>query len=141
MRNSGDSSGHAGRTPQATPPDRLRRRAEFALVMREGRRSRHPLLHLAVRRSGMPGTRIGFSVGKRLGGAVVRNQVKRRLRMIVRGLTWSDGFDVVVLAQPPAALVNFEALAGALKRTGEQAGILKSNINATTGDDTVERLQ
>lgn len=102
--------------------------------MREGRRARHPLLHLAVRRSGAPGTRIGFSVGKRLGGAVVRNQVKRRLRMIVRGLSWNDGLDVVVLAQPPAALASFEALASALRRTGEQARIIKSETIDTTTD-------
>ncbi|TAK74577.1 MAG: ribonuclease P protein component [Dehalococcoidia bacterium] len=107
------------------PPDTLRRRSDFALVMREGRRARHPLLHLVVRRSGAPGTRIGFSVGKRLGGAVVRNQVKRRLRMIVRGLSWVDGVDVVVLAQPPAALASFQALTAALKRTGEQARAIR----------------
>lgn len=134
MRDPGDTPGHAGRTPPATPPDTLRRRSDFALVMREGRRARHPLLHLAVRRSGAPGTRIGFSVGKRLGGAVVRNQVKRRLRMIVRGLSWNDGLDVVVLAQPPAALASFEALASALRRTGEQARIIKSETIDTTTD-------
>ena len=100
--------------------------------MREGRRARHPLLHLVVRRSGVPGTRIGFSVGKRLGGAVVRNQVKRRLRMIVRDFSWRDGLDIVVLAQPPAAIASFEALTGALARAGEQARALEPST-ATDG--------
>lgn len=116
------------------PPDTLRRRSDFALVMREGRRARHPLLHLVVRRSGAPGTRIGFSVGKRLGGAVVRNQVKRRLRMIVRGLSWVDGMDVVVLAQPPAALASFEALTRALERIGEQARAIRLENHVISPD-------
>ena len=100
--------------------------------MREGRRARHPLLHMVVRRSGVPGTRIGLSVGKRLGGAVVRNQVKRRLRMIVRRFSWHDGLDIVVLAQPPAAIASFEALTGALARAGEQARAIESA--ASTSD-------
>jgi len=99
--------------------------------MREGRRARHPLLHLIVRRTGAPGTRIGFSVGKRLGGAVVRNRVKRRLRMIVHGMSWREGLDVVVLAQPPAAFAPFDALARAIERTSEQARALKSDGAAT----------
>lgn len=109
--------------------------------MREGRRARHPLLHMVVRRSGAPGTRIGFSVGKRLGGAVVRNQVKRRLRMIVRGLPWRDGLDIVVLAQPPAALASFEVLCSALVRTSEQARILESTVSGNTTDTYVGRPQ
>jgi ribonuclease P protein component len=100
--------------------------------MREGRRARHPLLHLVVRRTGAPGTRIGFSVGKRLGGAVVRNRVKRRLRMIVHGLAWREGLDVVVLAQAPAAIATYEALSRALVRTGEQARALESERTVKT---------
>ena len=109
--------------------------------MREGRRARHPLLHLVVRRSGAPGTRIGFSVGKRLGGAVVRNQVKRRLRMIVRELPWRAGLDIVVLAQPPAAIASFEALSIALARTSEQARILESTVSGNSTDRDAGRRQ
>ncbi|MBM4409795.1 MAG: ribonuclease P protein component [Chloroflexi bacterium] len=141
MRDPGDPFGHAGRTPPATPPDRLRRRSEFALVMREGRRARHSLLHLVVRHTGAPGTRIGFSVGKRVGGAVVRNQVKRRLRMIVRGFAWRDGLDIVILAQPPAAIASFEALSGALARTSDQARILESETSGSTSNTDAGRSQ
>jgi len=109
--------------------------------MREGRRARHPLLHLVVRRTGAPGTRIGFSVGKRVGGAVVRNQVKRRLRMIVRGLPWRDGLDIVVLAQPPAAVASFETLSSALTRTSQQARTLESAASGNTPDTGAGRPQ
>lgn len=104
--------------------------------MREGRRARHPLLHLVVRRRGAPGTRIGFSVGKRLGGAVVRNLVKRRLRMIVRGLAWHDGLDIVVLAQPPAAIATFEALSDAIRSTAEKTRVLESGVSGISAENS-----
>jgi len=99
------------------------------------------LLHLVVRHTGAPGTRIGFSVGKRVGGAVVRNQVKRRLRMIVRGFAWRDGLDIVILAQPPAAIASFEALSGALARTSDQARILESETSGSTSNTDAGRSQ
>jgi ribonuclease P protein component len=99
------------------------------------------LLHLVVRQTGAPGTRIGFSVGKRLGGAVVRNQVKRRLRMIVRGLPWRDGLDIVVLAQAPAATAPFEVLSAALRRTSDQARVLESAVSGTAAQNTSGRPQ
>lgn len=109
--------------------------------MREGRRARHPLIHLVVRRTGAPGTRIGFSVGKRVGGAVVRNQVKRRLRMIVRGLPWREGLDIVVLAQSPAAIASYTALTGALTRVSEQARAVESGGSEISPDTAAGRPQ
>ncbi len=57
--------------------------------------------------------RIGFSVSKRVGNAVTRNLVKRRLREAVRrrlaGL--APGWDVVLTARPSAASATYQALA------------------------------
>jgi ribonuclease P protein component len=49
--------------------------------------------------------RVGFVVSKNVGGAVVRNRVKRRLRALTAGLlpTLPAGTDLVVRAQPSAA--------------------------------------
>ena len=86
--------------------DRLYRKAE----RRE--RSRRFLV-LAARRPEASGreTRWGLSVKARLGGAVVRNRIKRRLREILRGAGLAPGWDIVV--QPLAAEVataDFAAL-------------------------------
>ena len=55
---------------------------------------------------------MGFVVSKLVGGAVVRNRVRRRLRAVVieeRG-AMPDGLDLVVRALPPAATADFVTL-------------------------------
>ena len=81
---SGDRSGSRGsRFPRSV---RLLRHADFERVYKQGRR--HFAAHMTVfylpRRERDGGVRIGFTVGRVLGGAVVRNRMKRRLREAVR---------------------------------------------------------
>lgn len=60
---------------------------------------------------------VGFVVPKAVGGAVVRNHVKRRLRSLVAGRvsTLPGGSRVVVRALPPAASCSYDALADDLE--------------------------
>ncbi len=55
----------------------------------------------------------GFAVSKAVGGAVVRNRVKRRLRAIIAAQLASvpEGTAIVVRALPPAATATFPELA------------------------------
>ena len=65
--------------------ERLRRRREFLAVGR-GRRISRPgfvLQALQVAEAGRP-PRFGFTVTKKIGNAVVRNRIRRRLREVVR---------------------------------------------------------
>jgi len=66
-------------------------------------------------RAGQP-PRVGFVVSKAVGGAVVRNRTKRRLRALVadRLPGIPTGLDLVVRANPPAAGATYRELAGAL---------------------------
>ncbi|HKS74729.1 MAG TPA: ribonuclease P protein component [Terriglobales bacterium] len=64
---------------------RLLRHADFERVYKQGRR--HFATHMTVfylRRDGDSNLRVGFTVGRALGGAVERNRMKRRLREAVR---------------------------------------------------------
>ena len=57
--------------------------------------------------------RIGFSVSKRVGSAVIRNRVKRRLREAIRRRLWKTqpGWDMILIARPEAADAQYAALA------------------------------
>jgi len=66
-------------------------------------------------RAGHP-PRVGFVVSKAVGGAVIRNRTKRRLRalMAARVDSLPDGLDVVVRANPVAAQANSSSLGAEL---------------------------
>ena len=110
---------------------RLSRSAEFDRVYREGRShaSRHLVLHSFPRVSDTDGPRLGISVGRKVGGAVERNRMKRLLREAF----WSaagelpDGHDFVLVARPDAAELAEQgepAVEGALRELLGQAGLL-----------------
>lgn len=103
---------------------RLRRRREFAVVYRRGRRYQSQLLLLRALRTDGPESRFGFSVGQELGSAVVRNRVKRRLREVVRSLPVSAGWQMVINARPPAATASYQQLRGTLADLFARAGAL-----------------
>lgn len=65
---------------------RLRTGEEFRAVTRGGARSArsHVVVHLTLLTQGEGAPRVGFVVSKKIGNAVVRNRVTRRLREIVR---------------------------------------------------------
>ena len=85
---------------------RLRRRAEFVAVQQDGQKlhGRH-VLALARKRDDaeLPG-RLGITVTKKVGNAVVRNRIKRLVREWLRLHGWiPTGWDVVVVAKDSAA--------------------------------------
>jgi ribonuclease P protein component len=103
----------------------MRHRSEFTLAVRQGARAGRPTMtgHLFVAadpadpaaQGGEP-ARVGFIVSRAVGPAVVRNRVKRRLRVLVRGYlgVLPAGSLLVVRANPPAAAARQADLAADL---------------------------
>lgn len=83
----------------------MRRSEDFRRTIRQGVRVGRPTLVLHVESSSENGVRVGFVVSKAVGGAVVRNSVKRRLRHLAadRLAETPAGTDVVVRALPRSA--------------------------------------
>ncbi len=106
---------------------RLVRTAEFALVRQTGDVQRGLFLMLGVKlESGVPGFRAGFVTSKRIGSAVVRNRVRRRLRAIVRKHQdeLRNEIWVVTIARSAAARASYQALEDEWLRLAKRASIL-----------------
>jgi len=78
----------------------------------------------AVKNSGL--SRIGFITSRRLGSAVVRNRVRRRLREIVRQHQHDlrQDFWIVLIAKRNAAIASYRALEDEWLRLARRASIL-----------------
>jgi ribonuclease P protein component len=103
---------------------RLRRRKDFDAVFRRGRTWSNDLLVLRTLPNDCDHNRFGFVTSKRLGKAVVRNRVRRRLRETVRALPTLPGFDCVLSARTKAADADFAALSAAAGSLLKRAGLL-----------------
>jgi ribonuclease P protein component len=132
---------------------RVRRASDFARIRHEGRSVAGARLTLAYVRRARPSdpasgespaeyvgpqpaalARVGFIVGKRVGGAVVRNRVRRRLReQMRRHLTMlQPGYDLVLIARPLAAAASGADLARDLETLLRRARLLASAYEQAT---------
>ena len=97
--------------------DSLRRRGDFARVTRRGRRYAGTYLTCFVA-DGRRRTRIGITISGSIGGAVVRNRLRRRIKAILDRypLDMPPWRDVVLIARPGAGDLRSPALADELAR-------------------------
>jgi ribonuclease P protein component len=104
-------------------------------VRTEGRSWAHPLLVLCALRNDLGYSRLGFSVSRRIGGAVVRNRAKRLMREAtrLRQVMIADGWDVVIIARQPIREANFHQVDRAVEQLLRRARLLK-RAEETTGD-------
>jgi ribonuclease P protein component len=99
----------------------LRESRQYALVCSEGRSWANKLLVMKALPNGLAVSRCGLSVSRRVGKAVSRNRVKRRLREILRAAMLSPGWDIVLIARPAAdtGYASLEkSVTGLLSRAG-----------------------
>jgi ribonuclease P protein component len=97
---------------------RLVRRGEFDVVYRSGKRRTSSHFTSFFRANELPHSRFGFSIKKALGGAVVRNRIRRRMREIVRchRMEIPAGWDFVIHPKSSVATAEFVALTADLLR-------------------------
>jgi ribonuclease P protein component len=90
----------------------LRRSGDFARVRARGRRTAGSNLTIFCSDAARGDDRslVGISVSKSVGGAVVRNRVKRRLMAAVQEVLPEGRMRVVIVARPSAALASYRSL-------------------------------
>ncbi|HEY6065134.1 MAG TPA: ribonuclease P protein component [Thermoanaerobaculia bacterium] len=136
------NSGPARRGETFSRDDRLRKRREFEACYASGVRvsGRHLQVFLLRERAGatppapLPRPRLGLSVSRRVGGAVARNRVRRRLRELFRrnrDLFGDRGGDLVINARPSAARASFDELSDEY-RTLVERSLARSPAKSTS---------
>jgi ribonuclease P protein component len=104
----------------------LTKRTQYALVYDEGRSWVDRVVVMKVMPNGLGLSRYGFSVGRRLGKAVVRNRVKRWLREALRHAPLKPGWDIIFIARQAAAEAGYRSLGRSVVGLLSRAGLLES---------------
>ena len=104
---------------------RLAASARIAEVHRRGRSVANGLLVMRVLPNGLDRSRFCFVTSKRVGKAVVRNLVKRRLREVVRSSAPAPGWDTVLIARKGAGEADYDQLQSAVQNL-----IRRTKLNA-----------
>ena len=103
----------------------------FRRAYNRGKSAADSYLALYVRRNGQKANRLGLTVSTKVGHAVVRNRVRRRLREIYRlhedGL--SLGCDVVVVARTRAASSDYHQLEKSFLKLADKLGLLRKDAD------------
>ncbi len=111
-----------------TPPLRLKRRAEFLEVAGKGRKAPMPGLVLqALTRAEPAPLRLGFTVTKKVGNAVVRNRTRRRLQEAARVLLTRmpvHGVDLVLIGRAGTNKRTFIELQSDIRRAMKKLGVI-----------------
>ncbi len=100
----------------------------FQRLYNKGKRAVQGSVVLYYRRIGRQTTRLGLTVGTKIGGAVVRNRIKRRIREIYRleEPLLKPGFDLVVVARSRAKTADYRTLERELKKAFAAAGLYRT---------------
>lgn len=116
----------------AGPLGRLASEREFRRVYREGARRSSALVVIRYAPGGNRAVRLGVAVGRRFGGAVRRNRLRRRLREAARALVDRivPGTDIVVAPKQPAAAASFAALRQSMEEALAAARLLRDQGEA-----------
>ncbi|MCR5808127.1 MAG: ribonuclease P protein component [Clostridiales bacterium] len=104
----------------------LKRNKEFRRVYKNGKSVGSHTLVLIYSSGRQPERKIGFAVGKRIGNAVVRNRVKRRLREAVTPLLPEivPGSRLIFIARGAITDASFKEIESTVRRLVSKAGLL-----------------
>lgn len=109
---------------------RLAKREDFNRVFRSGKSSANrQFVVYALHNPGTAHFRVGISASKKLGGAVVRNRLRRRVKEIMRhhAPEIARHYDLVVILRKPVVDMDYHAMEKSLLHVLRRASLLKKS--------------
>jgi ribonuclease P protein component len=115
---------------------RLTKSEDFKRVRLFGKSYAHPLIVLLVNASESPQVKIGISIGKSVGGAVIRNRTKRRMRAAVSEIITQvkTGWDIVLIGRAAARNADLPAIRESIRILFGRANLLNMEMESTGGE-------
>lgn len=112
----------------------------FRRLYRKGRSAANKYLVLYCCRNGSQENRIGYTVSAKLGHAVVRNRIRRRLREIYRlhEYRFQSGWDLVIVVRSRAVCASYQQLEAAYLSLADRLMLLRkedASHEASISDD------
>ena len=108
--------------------DRLRKSKDFKKVYNNGKSLATYNLVLYYYSNRTDKNRVGFSISKKIGNAVVRNKIKRRLREIIRiKENLKKGYDIIIIARKPVIRLDYKGMERDIDKLFKRANLYKSN--------------
>jgi ribonuclease P protein component len=107
---------------------RLRRREDFNVVYRYGRSFANSQFVVYWRRRSQRGSfRMGVSASSKLGGAVVRNRLRRMVKEIIRlnAGKLMDDTDLILIVRKPALSLAYKEMESSILHVLRKSGLLK----------------
>ncbi len=106
----------------------LTRRAQYLAVYESGKAFANNVLVVKSLQNGLQFSRVGYSVSKEIGIAVVRNHTKRWLKEATRALNIKAGWDIVIIARRNVVSSKYAEVKQSLHRQLKRAGLLENNV-------------
>lgn len=99
---------------------------EYRRLYAKGKSAAAPCMAVYCRKNRLGHTRLGFTVGTKLGNAVVRNRVRRRLKEAYRTNEgrFAPGYDIVVVGRVRAVHARYREIERQLLQTADKLGLL-----------------
>jgi len=95
---------------------RLTARAQYVAVYESGHAQVDQFIVMRVMRNGLDVSRLGFSVTKNVGKAVVRNRVRRLLKEATRVFEIKPGYDIVFIARSRCVAASYNQILNSIER-------------------------
>ena len=114
------------------PVTSIKRNSDFHRIYARGKSAVSPCVVVYCRKNRLGTNRFGFTVSKKLGKAVLRNRIRRRLREIVRlnGGRTEQGYDLILVARGRAAEADYHRLEADVLNCLERLRLMKKDVKS-----------